>query len=218
MIHSAYVLGPILQVPVSRRGALVALVGLGGPGLFGQPATAWQKARPWKNDVDADGHSLFDLGSLATTDNSTVITDFAGDNLSIDGNGILNATDTDTDTRTNVSDDSTRVVTNTEDINFASKLSVSDDSNGSVTVDATGGTSGVGASVFLTSELKTQMDQLTTVAYDQELYDDDSGVRHGHACVHARCLWHLPRRIGLRLEATLRCTSATSSAHGFRIS
>lgn len=118
----------------SRRAAL-GLLGLGGLGVLGtQSAAAQQGTRPWRTDVDAQGNKLFNLGALAMTDNPTEITDFGGTNLTIDGAGVLNATDT----RTNISDGGGQVVAQTTDINFGSNLSVTDDGDSSVTVDAAG--------------------------------------------------------------------------------
>lgn len=45
----------------------------------------------WNADVDAGGNALTNLGSLSTAANATGITDFAGQNLSIDDEGALNA-------------------------------------------------------------------------------------------------------------------------------
>lgn len=53
-----------------------------------------------------------------------------------DGTITIFGADTDSDTRTNVSDDGSRVVANTEDINFSNGLNVNDDGDGSVTVDS----------------------------------------------------------------------------------
>lgn len=49
--------------------------------------------RPWRTDVDAQGNSLLNLGSLTMADNTTAITDFEGENLLIDDNGILYVND-----------------------------------------------------------------------------------------------------------------------------
>lgn len=88
-------------------------------------------ASPWEQATDAAGFSLSDLGSLTMSDNGMAITDFAGTNLSIDGSGLLNATDT----HTAISDDDSEVVGSTGDINFGTNLDVTDDGDGSVTVD-----------------------------------------------------------------------------------
>lgn len=101
--------------------------------VSGSALTATVSANTWDTDVDAGGNALAGLGALATTANTTSITDFAGDNLAIDGSGVLNATDT----RTDVSDDGTTTVEQTTDIDFAANLSVTDDGDGTVTVDAT---------------------------------------------------------------------------------
>ena len=131
----------LLKFSLSRRGTLASIVGLGGWTLLGSDVTraksgnSRQGPRPrgWNQDVDAQGHELFNLDSLAMRSNSSKISDFEGSNLSIDA-GVLNATDT----RTNVSDDGDLIVPEASDINFAANLGVSDDGDGSVTVNATG--------------------------------------------------------------------------------
>ena len=75
-----------------RRTVLGTLLGLGGLGVVGttpRASAAPPKARPWNQDVDAQGNDLFNLGSLAMAANETEIYDFEGENLSID-DGILN--------------------------------------------------------------------------------------------------------------------------------
>lgn len=117
---------------VSRRGALASVVGLWGLSATTGTGAAQQGRGPqWQRDVDANGNRLFDLGALAMRANTTDITDFEGSGLSIDSNGVLTVADP----RTNVSDDGTQVVADTTDINFASNLSVTDDGDGSVTVE-----------------------------------------------------------------------------------
>jgi len=74
---------------VSRRAAL-ALLSLGGTSALAGRATA-RSSRPWRTDVDANGNALFDLGGIAMRSRPTPITDFAGRNLAIDGDGNLNA-------------------------------------------------------------------------------------------------------------------------------
>lgn len=84
--------------------------------------------------VDAQSITTPELAGALT--GGTAITDITGSNLSIDTNGVLNASDTDTDTRTNISDDGTQIVADASDVNFAANLSVTDDTDGSVTVDS----------------------------------------------------------------------------------
>lgn len=120
-------------LPLSRRTTLASLAGIGGLGLANTAAAA-QRAKEWQRDQDADGHKLFDLGTLAMQANETEIASFEGDGLAIDGNGVLNVTVG--DTRTNVSDDGGDTVEDVEDIDFRSNLAVTDDSDGSVSVDA----------------------------------------------------------------------------------
>ncbi|WP_160290130.1 hypothetical protein, partial [Natrinema salifodinae] len=45
----------------------------------------------WDADVDAGGHSLAELGALATVATDAPIADFAGENLRVDDDGVLNA-------------------------------------------------------------------------------------------------------------------------------
>lgn len=80
---------------ISRRMTLT-LLGLGSAGILGSQSTAAQEGQPqstrvWATDVDAQGNRLDNLGTLTTQANSTDIRDFAGDNLFIDNNGVLNA-------------------------------------------------------------------------------------------------------------------------------
>ncbi|MCL7417737.1 MAG: hypothetical protein M8354_07860 [Halalkalicoccus sp.] len=72
----------------------MTLAGVAGAGLLaggaGQASASGKpRGRPWNRDVDARGHALQDLGALEMAD-SEAITDFAGENLSID-DGVLNA-------------------------------------------------------------------------------------------------------------------------------
>jgi hypothetical protein len=79
----------------SRRTVLGTLLGLGALSVVGttQRASASPpKARPWNQNVNAQGNDLFNLGSLAMAANETEITDFEGEHLSIDDDGVLNAT------------------------------------------------------------------------------------------------------------------------------
>lgn len=85
--------------------------------------------------VDADKNEVKQLGAVAMQQNKTKIVDFAGDNLTIDSNNVLNAS-VNPDTRTDVSDDGGLKVSDTKDINFAAGLSVTDDGDDSVTVDS----------------------------------------------------------------------------------
>lgn len=123
----------IERLSLSRRGTLTGLAGLAGLGLLAGEASAQQddpKSREWKIDVDADGQRLLNLGALTMLANTTEITDFEGTNLSIDANGVLNATDTNTDSRTDVSDDGEPVVTDVENVDAGPSLSATPDSVG----------------------------------------------------------------------------------------
>ena len=124
-------------------GTLVGTAGAAPPrGPGGSPLYRWVE------DVDAQGHDLANVGALvdvgsivgagsvSMADNPTAITDFAGANLSVGAGGVLNAADT--DTRTDVSDDGGNVVSDASVINFGTDLTVTDDGDGAVTVDASG--------------------------------------------------------------------------------
>lgn len=88
------------KLTLSRRSSLASLIGIGGLSLLGSssvrgagpPEGAGPPPKSWKRDVDANGHKLLNLGALTTSDNPSGIKNFAGDNLSIDDNGALNAT------------------------------------------------------------------------------------------------------------------------------
>lgn len=81
---------------LSRRTTLTSLLGVGGFGLLGansaQGAENSPQPRPWNQDVDAQGHQLSDLGALSLQANTTAISHFEGQALSIDNNGVLNVT------------------------------------------------------------------------------------------------------------------------------
>lgn len=83
---------------VSRR-IVLGLIGLGSLGVPTGSASG-QASGPgsgqsggavydWKQDVNANGNALTELGSLAMADNPTAITDLVGANISVD-NGVLN--------------------------------------------------------------------------------------------------------------------------------
>ena len=74
---------------LSRRAAL-ALLGVGGLGLATRSGHAQQTTRSWKTDVDAEAHSLSNLGALGMTDGSTMVREFTGENLSVE-DGVLHA-------------------------------------------------------------------------------------------------------------------------------
>lgn len=89
------------SVPLSRRQTLASLAGVGTLSAMSESADAQQggqgkgggSTRPWRSDVDAGGHELFNLGTLAMTNNTDRITDFAGANLEINGTGTLQVDD-----------------------------------------------------------------------------------------------------------------------------
>ncbi|UHQ98495.1 hypothetical protein HYG81_23235 (plasmid) [Natrinema zhouii] len=78
-----------------RRGAL-GLLGTAGLGavLAGTASADGNGNQPWHEwdaNVNANGHSLTELGALTTAANDAAIADFAGENLDVDDDGVLNA-------------------------------------------------------------------------------------------------------------------------------
>lgn len=116
--------------PLSRRGALASLIGLGGLGLGSRRAQARHGGQHWRQAVDAGGNELFNLGALSMRANSTDITDFAGDNLTIDS-GVLHAAGG----SITISDDGTDVQTETNTIDFTGASEVTTDGAGDVVVN-----------------------------------------------------------------------------------
>jgi hypothetical protein len=84
----------LTRLPVTRRTALAGLLGLGIGAAATSQSTAAQPeppARPWRSDQDANGYDLLRLGGLTMIDNpSSRITDFLGENLEINGAGVVN--------------------------------------------------------------------------------------------------------------------------------
>ena len=135
---------------VSRRDMLAGLGMLGGGALLGggaasqaiQPAsaatgesgtigTASSPVDVEAQDINAVAlHTEQLSGAVAGND---TITNLAGTNLSIDSNGNLNASGG--GTSVDVEDDGTTVVSGASAINMATNLIVSDDGDGTVTVD-----------------------------------------------------------------------------------
>jgi hypothetical protein len=86
--------------------------------------------------IDLDISSLASLGQAPTSDDLIVVRDTsAGDHKEVSISELDNAI-TDTDTRVDVEDDTTSVITDADAINFGSNLDVTDDGDNSVTVDA----------------------------------------------------------------------------------
>lgn len=83
-------------------------------------------------EIQFNSNALTGVTSLAGL-SGTAVTNLEGDNLTVDGSGNLDAVDS----RTDVSDGGTTVVSDTSDINFGTGLSVTDDTDGTVTVDST---------------------------------------------------------------------------------
>lgn len=83
---------------LSRRHVL-GLLGAAGvsaaaPGLASAQQDGKRAGQPWyewDEAVDANGNALGNLGSLSMASGSTAISEFAGDNLSVDDGGTLNA-------------------------------------------------------------------------------------------------------------------------------
>ncbi|MWG36001.1 tail fiber domain-containing protein [Halomarina oriensis] len=126
--------------PLSRRAAL-AVLGVGGVGALGIGRTGARQSRPtgrpWNGDVDARGNCLLNLGCLAMARNPARITDFEGPGLRIDSRGVLSVTVADTRTLVSDSDGSPDDV-EASDVTFGTNLSVTDNGNGQVRVDAVG--------------------------------------------------------------------------------
>jgi hypothetical protein len=90
------------NIEMTRRNTL-SLLGGGGlsqylAGLSGEATGDRSRKRSgnqpwydWQYAVNANSHSLLDLESVSMSRGSTAITDFTGANLSVDGQGVLNA-------------------------------------------------------------------------------------------------------------------------------
>lgn len=82
---------------LSRRHVLGLLSAVGvsaaAPGLASaqQDEGSGQPWYEWDEEVDANGNALRNLGSLSMASGSTAISEFVGDNLSVDDGGTLNA-------------------------------------------------------------------------------------------------------------------------------
>ena len=101
----------------------------------------------------------------------------AGSNVSLtydDPNDTLtiDATDTTTDTRTDVSDSGTTVVSETTDINFDSNLDVANDGDGSVKVDASSSTD---TTTDVSEKGSTVVSQVTDINFDSNVIVTDDG-------------------------------------------
>lgn len=79
---------------LTRRAAL-ALTGITGAGVLaggaaraGGSRNGTTNSRPWNQDVDAQGHSLLNLGELEMAEGGAPICDFEGENLHVGGNGL----------------------------------------------------------------------------------------------------------------------------------
>lgn len=91
-------------------------------------------------DSDENGVIDADVNNPSTSSDEIVVGDESaisgyGSNISVDSNGDL--TFTDTDTHTDVSDDGSLILEDVDNINLGSNVSVSDDGDGSVTINAT---------------------------------------------------------------------------------
>lgn len=100
---------------------------IGVEGTVADSSVGYGLATP--DDARIDGTA--ELGGLAgSITGNTEITDLVGSGLSIENKALTASGDV-----TDVSDDGSTVVTDVEDINFSSNLRVSDDGDGTVTVD-----------------------------------------------------------------------------------
>lgn len=124
-------------------------------------------------------HSHSDLTNISEGDHRTdeAIQDLVdtlltgGSNVTLtydDASNELTISATDTDTQTDVSDDTTTVVSNVDDINFGSLISVTDDGDGSVTVEGTDTTRS-------DEEIQDVVDTLLTAGNAISLTYDDAG-------------------------------------------
>lgn len=81
----------LLDGDISRRGVAASILGLGGATLLTSGARGHSsRSRRWQQDVDAQGHHLYNLGELELQDSPGVIRDLAGQNLTID-DGVLHS-------------------------------------------------------------------------------------------------------------------------------
>lgn len=171
--------------PAGRRWSrrrLLGLMGLGGVGLLAGCAETQPnvdllgdqsgQTYDWRRDVDANGHGVTELGAISMTGGGPPITRFDGANLSVDADGVLNATTS--GSKPSVSDDGAVVASAVEDIDFGVGLSATDDGHGTVTVTGTGsggGRGAVGPSVYLDfSEPFPEGDQ-QIIPYDAVNFD-----------------------------------------------
>lgn len=159
-----------VRTGLSRRRALGVLAGLAGVGVASGSAAGQPGGPVWQRDVDANGNDLNNLGGLDTEAHST-ITDFAGENLSIDDDGVLDAVDT----RINVENDGTLQVTDARVVNFGQGLKVHQVNSDSVTVSADTESKPARLSVQLGSDQSIPNDVLTQVRFDEVNLDDAGG-------------------------------------------
>jgi hypothetical protein len=89
-----------------------------------------------------------------------------------DASGTIHSGSGGTDTRTDVSDDGTTVVSETEDIDFGTDLDVTDDGDNTVTVDATGSAS---SGVEVEDDDTTVVADATTLNFGTDLGATDAG-------------------------------------------
>lgn len=105
----------------------------------------------------------------------TALSTLTGSNLSIDTNGTLNATDTNDDTRADVSDSGTTVVEDTTGINFASGFDVAGDGDGSVTVNTSTQTGGDSATYYMSDYTTPDDGTADDAAFDSAVSDASPG-------------------------------------------
>jgi hypothetical protein len=133
--------------------------------------------------ADFAGSGLTDDGNDSLQLTNDAITVSTGSNLSgggtvaLGGSVTLNATDT----RTDVSDDTTLIESNVTDINFSSNLDVSADGDGSVRVDAASSTD---TTTDISENGTTVVNQTTDINFDDNLDVVDDG--DGSVTINAR--------------------------------
>ncbi|MFC7212667.1 hypothetical protein ACFQO4_01050 [Saliphagus sp. GCM10025334] len=162
---------------VTRRAAM-ALAGVTGAGLLGGAvgqvgATNNPRPRRWEQDVDAQGHTLSDLGALEMA-GSEPITDFAGENLSIES-GVLRAT-SDRDLINNV-----RYVDVAEGATAVQEAVDAADAEGHNKVVVYGDEGEWNRTVYLPSEFTLEI--LDGVTITSTMDESDTEVFHGGAAL-----------------------------------
>lgn len=120
---------------------------------------------------------------------------------------------TGTDTHTNVSDDGTSALTDTDDINFGTDLSVTDDGDGTVTVDATASGGGSPTTLFMSDYAPSG--GVVDSAFDTAISDATSGdtivFDHNSYELQTSHTVTKPLTIDATPDATLTCSNASNN-------